>query len=158
MLHRDGFCRQISRICTMASFTPGKTRLCDAAASRAEPIQALPVPGKRTLTDDLAPAQAHGGSSGMGLPPATRRHMEAAFSADFSDVRVHQGGEAAAVGARAYAQGSDVHFASGEYRPGTPEGDRLIGHELTHVLQQRDGRVPGTSRSRPAPMKTLLDP
>src|SRR5439155_10052591 len=36
--------------------------------------------------------------------------------------------------------GSDVHFNSGEFAPGTKEGDRLLAHELTHTVQgQRSG-------------------
>jgi hypothetical protein len=111
-------------------------------ARAATSARAGATPGKQTLVQ----ASRDDSASNGGLPPATRAHMEAAFSADFSDVRVHEGGHAGAVGARAYAQGSELHFAPGQYRPGTPEGDRLIGHELTHVLQQRDGRVPGAQR------------
>jgi ribosomal protein S18 acetylase RimI-like enzyme len=35
----------------------------------------------------------------------------------------------------------DIHFASGQYNPHTPHGQSLLGHELTHVVQQRAGRV-----------------
>jgi hypothetical protein len=70
--------------------------------------------------------------------------MENAFGADFSMVRVHEDRSVTQLGAVAYAAGTDVHFAPGEYRPGTPIGDRLIGHELTHVIQQSEGRVPAT--------------
>ncbi len=81
--------------------------------------------------------------SGPGRPldEVVRRQMEAAFGVDFSDVRVHEGDAAAELGALAYTEGHDVHFAPGRYRPGTPEGNELIGHELAHVVQQRAGRV-----------------
>ena len=42
-----------------------------------------------------------------------------------------------AVSARAFTTGSDIYFAHGEYRPGTPDGDELIAHEVAHVVQQR---------------------
>jgi hypothetical protein len=67
--------------------------------------------------------------------------MEQHFSSDFSRVRVHadarSAASAAALGARAYTLGRDIVFAAGEYRPGSPVGDELLAHELTHVLQQR---------------------
>jgi hypothetical protein len=34
-----------------------------------------------------------------------------------------------------------MHFAPGYYSPHTPQGQRLLAHELAHVLQQRAGRV-----------------
>jgi hypothetical protein len=65
--------------------------------------------------------------------------MERAFGADFSDVRVHEGAEAAATGALAYTQGSDVHFGAG-VNPMAGE-QNLLGHELTHVVQQARGNL-----------------
>jgi hypothetical protein len=48
------------------------------------------------------------------------------------------------MGALAYTQGNDVHFAPGQYNPESSKGQELIGHELTHVVQQRQGRVKPT--------------
>ena len=60
---------------------------------------------------------------------------------DLSDVRVHTDDRAdqlnRSVSARAFATGTDVFFARGEYNPGSAAGDRLIAHELAHVVQQR---------------------
>jgi hypothetical protein len=60
---------------------------------------------------------------------------------DLSDVRVHTDDTAdrlnRSVAARAFATGTDVFFAQGEYNPGSPAGDKLIAHELAHVVQQR---------------------
>lgn len=82
-----------------------------------------------------------------GLPEALQQRMESAFQADFSDVAVHADStRAATMGALAYTEGSDLHFAPGQYSPGSSRGRELIGHELAHVLQQRDGRVRATSR------------
>ncbi len=81
-------------------------------------------------------------TDGRPLPPRTRRAMEALFQTDFSGIRVHLGPETGAHGVLAFAFGSDLHFASRCYRPGTARGLRLIAHELTHVVQQRQGRVP----------------
>ena len=66
---------------------------------------------------------------------------------DLSDVRVHTGDTAdalnSAVAARAFATGTDVYFAQGEYKPNTSDGDRLIAHELAHVVQQRGAPTGG---------------
>lgn len=78
---------------------------------------------------------------GRRLPEVVRRRMEAALGADFSDVRAHVGREVQTLGALAFTQGSDLYFAPGQYNPSSPAGLRLLGHELTHVVQQRAGRV-----------------
>ncbi|HKI03226.1 MAG TPA: GNAT family N-acetyltransferase, partial [Thermoanaerobaculia bacterium] len=82
-----------------------------------------------------------GRASGKPLPEPVRQKMETFFNADFSDVRIHVGPEAPAIGALAFTLGSSLYFAPGQYDPGTPYGQRLLGHELTHVVQQRAGRV-----------------
>lgn len=79
---------------------------------------------------------------GRPLDGATRSEMEARLGADFSDVRIHDGGaaraSAAEVGARAYTSGNHVVIGDGG-------GDRhTLAHELTHVIQQRQGPVAGT--------------
>jgi hypothetical protein len=80
---------------------------------------------------------------GAPLPEGVRAHMEAFFDADFSAVRVHLGPEPRQIGAVAFTVGTDVFFSPEQYAPHTPDGLALLGHELTHVVQQRDGRVPG---------------
>lgn len=80
-------------------------------------------------------------SGGLPIPDDIRAKMEAAFSADFSDVRVHIGREASSLGAIAYTWGSNIHFAPGQYNPHTLQGQKLLGHELWHVVQQKSGRV-----------------
>jgi hypothetical protein len=81
------------------------------------------------------------GGTGQRLPEPVQRKMEAFFGADFSAVRVHVGPEASSIGALAFAHGTDLYFAPGQYAPGSQHGQRLLGHELTHVVQQRAGRV-----------------
>jgi GNAT superfamily N-acetyltransferase len=81
--------------------------------------------------------------SGLGqrLPEAVRQRMESVFGATFGDVRIHVGHEATTIGALAFTIGSDLYFAPGQYNPQTMQGQQLLGHELTHVVQQRAGRV-----------------
>jgi outer membrane protein OmpA-like peptidoglycan-associated protein len=78
--------------------------------------------------------------AGVPLSIAERAPMEAALQADFSGVRVHTQGAAAEaaedLGARAFAHGSDVAFAPGEYSPQRSASQQLLAHELTHVAQQ----------------------
>ncbi len=78
---------------------------------------------------------------GRPLPEAVRRKMESVFNTDFSDVRVHVGAQAQSIGAVAFTMGSQIHFATGQYNPDTSHGQRLLGHELMHVMQQRSGRM-----------------
>lgn len=80
-------------------------------------------------------------AGGLPLPSDVRSKMETALGADFSDVRVHIGHEATSLGAIAYTWGSNIHFAPGTYNPHTIQGQKLLGHELWHVVQQRSGRV-----------------
>jgi hypothetical protein len=79
-------------------------------------------------------------SPGQTLDRSTQALMEPKFGHDFSRVRVHtdvKAGESArAVNAMAYTVGRDVVFGAGQYAPTAREGQKLIAHELTHVLQQ----------------------
>lgn len=80
-------------------------------------------------------------AGGLPLPKDVRSKMENALGGDFSDVRVHIGHEATSLGAIAYTWGTNIHFAPGQYNPHTIQGQKLLGHELWHVLQQKAGRV-----------------
>jgi len=88
-----------------------------------------------------------GSGGGTGLDADTRGFMESRMGHDFGDVRVHTDGKASdsakAVNAHAYTVGSDVVFQSGAYSPGTDAGNRMLAHELTHVVQQKAGPVDG---------------
>lgn len=78
---------------------------------------------------------------GRAVPEAARSRMEAALGADFSAVRVHVGPQAERIGAIAFTVGNDIYFAPGRFQPDTIQGKQLLGHELAHVMQQRQGRV-----------------
>lgn len=79
--------------------------------------------------------------NGQSLPPSTRAFFEPRFGHDFGDVRIHADTKAAhtasALGARAFTAGRDLFFGAGEYAPHAVEGQRLIAHELAHVVQHR---------------------
>lgn len=81
-----------------------------------------------------------------GIPDGVKQRMEDSFNTDFSAVRVHpESAKAPEVGALAYTQGTDIHFAPGQFKPDTSGGRQLLGHELTHVVQQQEGRVQPTA-------------
>lgn len=83
------------------------------------------------------------GSHDRGQPLSSTVHhfMTNRFQADFRDVKIHADSEAhqlsQAIAARAFTSGTDIYFADGEYQPETQAGQRLLAHELTHVLQQQ---------------------
>jgi len=96
-------------------------------------------------TSAVIHATTHGGAP---LSPGVRSYFEPRLGHDFSQVRVHTDGAAAAaahgVQARAFTLGRKIVFAGGEYNPHTMEGRRLLAHELVHVVQQdRAGTMPG---------------
>lgn len=78
--------------------------------------------------------------TGQPLDQATRGHFEQSMQADFSQVQIHTGAEAAEeaqrLSARAFTVGQHIAFAEGEFRPDTEEGRALLAHELAHVVQQ----------------------
>ncbi|MBZ5522158.1 MAG: DUF4157 domain-containing protein [Acidobacteriia bacterium] len=87
-------------------------------------------------------------SPGRPLDGTMRSFMEPRFGHDFSGVRIHTDPRAAesarSVNALAYTVGRNIVFASGQYSPGSPAGQRLLAHELTHVVQQQQWGGPGT--------------
>jgi hypothetical protein len=88
------------------------------------------------------------GTTGRPLPTAVQAKMEDAYASDFSAVRVHEGEHVTAMGALAFTQSSDIHFAPGQYDPGSQRGQELLGHELAHVVQQGEGRVQATTQAK----------
>ncbi len=83
-----------------------------------------------------------GGARGGGtsLPASMRTLAESRLRHDFSNVRVHTDANAASAarsfGAEAFTYGSDIYFARGRYQPTSVAGQKLLAHELTHVVQQ----------------------
>jgi len=98
-----------------------------------------PPPRLRLSTFEQTNEPPVSADRGQPLPDPLRQKMQTAFGADFSDVRIHEGSEATAIGALAYTRGPHIHFAPGAYHPASPQGQRVMGHELAHVLQQRAG-------------------
>ncbi|HEY3712008.1 MAG TPA: DUF4157 domain-containing protein [Amycolatopsis sp.] len=102
-----------------------------------------PEPGPASTS--RAPVEGPDGG-GRPLEPDVRGFMERRFGQDFSQVRVHADGSAAApaaaLAAKAYTVGDHLVFRPGEYAPRTQDGRRSLAHELAHVVQQRRGGGP----------------
>lgn len=128
---------RLQRVCACGGGCP----TCQTDKQEHEHLQAnmslnSPVAG------DVAPPIVHDvlRSSAPSLDAQTRAFMEPRFGHDFSGVRIHTGNLAArsaeAVEAQAFTFGSDIVFGSGRFAPSTPEGRKLLAHELAHVVQQ----------------------
>lgn len=73
-----------------------------------------------------------------GIPPQKKLSFERSSGLSFDDVRVHyHSALPSRPGAPAYTQGSHVYVAPGQ--------ERHLGHELGHIIQQKQGRVRATS-------------
>lgn len=93
---------------------------------------------------------AHLQSGGRQMPEGLRNMMENGFGRDFSQVRLHTDSEAAemssSIHAKAFTHGNDIYFNRGQFAPETSEGQHLVAHELTHVVQGtgKVGREPNS--------------
>lgn len=98
---------------------------------------------------------------GRPLDSATRSFFEPRFGQDFSEVRLHTDATAAdsarKLNALAYTFGNNVVMGAGQFAPHSSSGQRLLAHELTHVLQQRDasGASSRASSGHPGPQAVV---
>ena len=87
---------------------------------------------------------------GQALSQTERNFFEPRFNNDFSKVRIHTSAQAAntakSINARAFTFGNNVAFATGEYSKTSQQSKKLMAHELTHVLQQKDSQVSNLQR------------
>jgi len=101
--------------------------------------------------EDVESGIASTRGSGQSLPDDTRGMMESKMGYDFSNVNVHTDSTSDAlnrsVSAKAFTTGSDVYFSGGAYNPGSKDGQQLLAHELTHVVQQ-GGAAPKVQTER----------
>lgn len=105
------------------------------------PVRAAAVPEIGLVSPEMGEAIAGhlipSAPGGQPLAAATRSFMESRMGADFSAVRVHADQAAASLtrqlSARAFTHGPDIYMAAGKYEPGSPTGQQLLAHELTHA-------------------------
>ncbi|PSK93421.1 eCIS core domain-containing protein [Taibaiella chishuiensis] len=130
---------------------PGATVTSAAAGTGA-----VPQPTRGRVQRKVSPAATEAGpvlsdriagtqGTGNTMDDTTRTFMENRMQADFSQVRIHTGSDAAQMsrqlGALAFTLGSDVYFNEGAYDPGSETGKHLLAHELAHTLQQGTDQV-----------------
>ncbi|HAS42208.1 MAG TPA: hypothetical protein DCS93_17155 [Microscillaceae bacterium] len=104
--------------------------------AKQRPIQAKqrPIQAKqRPIQRNLKPS----GKSHTGNEAQIKANVGAITGVDVSDTQVHyNSSKPVQLKAEAYAQGNEVHLASGK--------EQHLGHELAHVVQQKQGRVKPT--------------
>jgi peptidoglycan/xylan/chitin deacetylase (PgdA/CDA1 family)/outer membrane protein OmpA-like peptidoglycan-associated protein len=152
----DGAAPTVQRKCSCSG---GSCAECAPEATPPHPDEpAIPLAGIPSAEQGILQR------SGRALDPATRARAESRLGADFSHVRIHADAEASRsalqLGAAAYTSGRDIVFSAGRYAPGTVSGDRLIAHELVHVMQQDangDRRSRGTEAEGNAQEKQARD-
>ncbi|RKH58980.1 eCIS core domain-containing protein [Corallococcus llansteffanensis] len=99
------------------------------------------------------------GASGpaVSLPWEVRAGMERSFHTDFSHVRLHTGSWVGRTGDDAATRGEHIFFRQGLPRFDTHEDRALLGHELTHVVRQRQGMPYGPGRLSHPGMESEAD-
>ena len=115
-------------------------RKCDHC--RQEEEQVL----RKEINDSVAGGFGHAESyiqslsGGNALQEKERNFFEPRMGYDFSNVKIHTDSDAAksaqSLNALAYTTGNNIIFNEGQYAPDTDSGKRLMGHELTHTIQQ----------------------
>ena len=97
------------------------------------------APAQRKAQGTPSPAAAAAAPNRTGLPDRLKAGVEALSGLAMDDVRVHRNSaEPAKLGALAFARGSDIHLAPGQ--------EQHLPHEAWHVVQQKQGRVPGMAQ------------
>jgi Domain of unknown function (DUF4157) len=169
--------RVAEQVMRMRDPAPATTPTQSDMGSGSPTLSALPVAAQRkaALSQDSGTIASAAGS-GMEAPPlvhevlrspgqpldaAARAFFEPRFSHSFEQVRIHTDPAAAAsareVNALAYTRGQDIVFASGQFAPTGERGQRLLAHELTHVVQQGGAEQQSIRRSYLAPSPEHVD-
>ncbi|MCP4132406.1 MAG: DUF4157 domain-containing protein [bacterium] len=104
-------------------------------------LQAKGSPEGTTVTPEFESGLSSIKGTGSSLNGTIRRYYEQRLNTYLGDVRVHTGNKAdhlaRSIDASAFTTGHDIVFAARQFNPETREGKKLLGHELTHVLQQK---------------------
>lgn len=127
---------------------------CPACSANARRLRRSAEASAATPAGPTSAAAAVLAQPGAPLPDGLRRRFEQRLGADLTDVRLHTGRDASAatasLDARAFALGRHVVVGEHHYQPHIPSGQRLLAHEVAHVLQdeptptlRRDPRQPG---------------
>lgn len=113
-------------------------READAAAEHA--VHPLARGGPQPVVPSRPPSRTPLWPGGHSVSPGERRVFEQQFSHDFGAVRLHDdvraAGIADALNADAVTIGHDIFFGTGKRLPPSGQPNRLLAHELAHVVQQ----------------------
>lgn len=142
--------READRVADRVMRTPGAC--CAGCASGlacgGEQLQRKPDRGAHV---DVDPSEHLKIGGGRKLTEPERAFMEPRFGCEFSGVRLHDNADAdtaaQSVQALAFTVGADIFFRKSAYRSGTPPGNLLLAHELSHVVQQGTPSVGSLSSS-----------
>ena len=137
----------------------GATTPCPACSAAARTVTRNPVPAASGASPAVTRALA---GPGEPLSAPLRSYFEHRLNADLDAVRLHRGRDAElaadSVRARAFTLGGRVAFGPDAYKPQTPAGLELLGHELFHTLQpganqilRREDYLDGGSGAGPGP-------
>jgi hypothetical protein len=131
----------------------GVHRKCDGCAEEENKVQ------KKEGSQSSGSAASHAyisniGSKGQPLPQAQQQFFGSRMGHNFSNVKIHTGPEAgrsaAGLNALAYTYGNNIVFNEKQYEPGTHQGQKLLAHELVHVVQQSGHDQPKSLQRVPA--------
>ena len=115
------------------------------AAHRSDPLGG-------THVDQSTESRIRRASGGVALPDTLRRAAERESGRDLGGVRVHMGGAAAdlneRVQATAFTVGRNIFLGGDAARPGSASGNRLLAHEVGHVVEEGGGATVGRVRRR----------
>ncbi len=122
--------------------------------------QLLDVPEFGEMASNFETQLENSKGSGQTLDKQTKQQMEQSFGADFANVKIHTGYNATqmnqSIGAQAFTNGSDIYFNKGKYNPSSTAGNKLLAHELTHVVQQGAATQDKTKSSTPSTSLQML--
>ena len=121
-----------SLYCPLGSLTASK--MDDAIASSPSPLQMKQPEASGAPASVISRQPNH-----TGIPAGMKEKFESLSGFSFDDVRVHYHSEKPAqLQAYAYTQGNQVYVGPGQ--------EKHLGHELGHVVQQKQGRVQPTGQ------------
>lgn len=122
----------ITRFANTGIFTQPKKKEEEKIQRKAE--------GQPNVASNVAADIQSSMATGSPLPLSVRRFMEPRFQANFSNVKINTGDQAAKLNrqlnAQAFTVGNQIFFGKDKFQPEQPEGKELIAHELTHTIQQ----------------------
>lgn len=128
-----------------AQSTGLKNRIQRTVKKSHEQIQRKEQNGGRQVSPNLESGVQSSRGKGSRLDTETRQQMSSKFGTDFSGVKIHNNSRAhhlaESINAKAFTVGEDIYFNKGEYNPGSYQGKKLLAHELTHTIQQKEGKT-----------------